>query len=139
MDVRYAIHQDHLKLMDTGSIRKHLLIEKLFEKDQFNMVYSHVDRIIVGGVCPADRSLSPQTTRELGVDFFLQRRELGIINLGFKGIVVADSVEYALDNKECIYIGMGVRELSFGSANRDEQAKFYFASSPRMLLIPPSN
>ena len=136
MDVRYAIHQDHLKLMDTGTIRKHLLIEKLFEKNQFNMVYSHVDRIIVGGVCPVDRSLSPETTRELGVDFFLQRREIGIINIGSNGIVIADGNEYALDHKECIYIGMGVRELSFGSANGDEPAKFYFASSPAHAAYP---
>jgi 4-deoxy-L-threo-5-hexosulose-uronate ketol-isomerase len=136
MDVRYAIHQDHLKLMDTGSIRKHLLIEKLFEKNRFNMVYSHVDRIIVGGVCPVDRSLSPETTRELGVDSFLQRREIGIINIGSQGIVIADGIEYPLDNKECLYIGMGVRELSFGSADRDEQAKFYFASSPAHAACP---
>jgi 4-deoxy-L-threo-5-hexosulose-uronate ketol-isomerase len=136
MDIRYAIHHDHLKLMDTDTIRRHLLIEKLFEKDQFTMIYSHVDRIIVGGVCPVDRNLSPPTTKELGVDFFLQRREIGIINVGFSGIVVADGNEYPLNNKDCIYIGMGVRELSFGSVQREEPAKFYFASSPAHTAYP---
>jgi 4-deoxy-L-threo-5-hexosulose-uronate ketol-isomerase len=136
MDVRYAIHQDHLKLMDTDTIRKHLLIERLFEKDKFNMVYSHVDRIIVGGVCPVDQALSPETARELGVDFFLQRREIGIINVGGSGIAIADGSEYRLDRKECIYIGMGVRDLSFKSANRDEPARFYFASSPAHAAYP---
>lgn len=136
MDVRYAIHQDHLKLMDTDGIRKHLLIETLFERDKLNMVYSHVDRIIVGGACPVDRNLSPKTTRELGVDFFLQRRELGIINIGSKGIVVADGDEYILEHKECLYVGMGVRELSFRSANGNRQAKFYFASSPAHAAYP---
>jgi 4-deoxy-L-threo-5-hexosulose-uronate ketol-isomerase len=136
MDIRYAIHQDHLKLMDTDTIRKHLLIERLFEKDKINMIYSHVDRIIVGGGFPVDRSLSPEITRELGVDFFLQRREIGIINIGSEGIVIADGAEYTFGNKECLYIGMGVRELSFESVKRDDPAKFYFASCPAHASHP---
>jgi len=136
MDIRYAINQDHLKLMDTNTIRKHLLLESLFEKDQLTMVYSHVDRIIVGGVCPVDRSLSPETTRELGVDFFLQRREMGIINIGAAGAVVADGTEYPLQHQECLYLGMGVGELAFSSCNRDDPAKFYFASSPAHAAHP---
>jgi len=122
--------------MDTDTIRKHLLIERLFEKDKLNMVYSHVDRIIAGGVCPVDRNLSPETTRELGVDFFLQRREIGIINIGSEGMVVADGAEHTLGGKECLYLGMGVRDLSFGSLNRDDPAKFYFASSPAHASHP---
>jgi 4-deoxy-L-threo-5-hexosulose-uronate ketol-isomerase len=136
MDIRYAIHQDHLKLMDTDTIRKHLLIEGLFEKDKLNMIYSHVDRIIVGGACPVDQILSPKMTKELGTDFFLQRREIGIINIGFKGIVVADGHEFSLDHKECLYVGIGVRELSFASVNKNEPAKFYFASSPAHAAHP---
>lgn len=136
MEIRYAIHQDHLKLMDTDTIRRHLLIDSLFEKGQLRMVYSHVDRIIVGGACPVARQLSPGTTRELGVDFFLQRREMGIFNIGSPGLVVADGTEYPLHHKECLYLGMGVRECSFSSLNRDDPATFYFASSPAHAAHP---
>ena len=99
MDIRYAIHPDHMKSFDSDNIRKHFLIERLFEKDKMNMVYSHIDRIIVGGVCPADKELELKVTKELGVDSFLQRREMGIINIGSKGIVSVDGKEYILEKK----------------------------------------
>jgi len=136
MDIRYAIHPDHLKSLDTGSIRKHLLIDDLFETDHLNMVYSHVDRIIVGGACPVNQKVAPQVTKQLGVDFFLQRREMGIINVGGKGTVAADGKDYGLDRKDCLYIGMGVRELSFASADKKDPAKFYFASAPAHAAFP---
>jgi len=136
MDIRYAIHPDHLKSLDTGSIRKHLLIDDLFETDNLHMVYSHVDRIIVGGACPVNQKVAPQVTKQLGVDFFLQRREMGIINVGGKGTVAADGKDYGLDRKDCLYIGMGVRELSFASADKKDPAKFYFASAPAHAAFP---
>jgi len=136
MDIRYAIHPDHLKSLDTGSIRKHLLIDDLFENDKFKMVYSHIDRIIVGGACPLNQKVAPQVTKQLGVDFFLQRREMGIINVGGKGTVTADGREHVLDRKDCLYIGMGVRELSFASADTKDPAKFYFASAPAHAAFP---
>ncbi len=77
MDIRYAIHPDQLKSFDTQALRKHFLVEGLFDKNKVNMVYSHVDRIIVGGVCPTDHEVQLKVTKELGVDFFLQRREMG--------------------------------------------------------------
>ena len=136
MDIRYAIHPDHLKSLDTGSIRKHLLIDDLFETDHLHMVYSHIDRIIVGGACPVNQKVAPQVTKQLGVDFFLQRREMGIINVGGKGTVTADGKEYELARKDCLYIGMGVRELSFTSADTKDPAKFYFASAPAHAACP---
>jgi 4-deoxy-L-threo-5-hexosulose-uronate ketol-isomerase len=136
MDIRYAIHPDHLKSLDTGSIRKHLLIDDLFETDNLHMVYSHVDRIIVGGACPVNQKVAPQVTKQLGVDFFLQRREMGIINVGGKGTVAADGKDYGLDRKDCLYIGMGVRELSFASLDKKDPAKFYFASAPAHAAFP---
>jgi 4-deoxy-L-threo-5-hexosulose-uronate ketol-isomerase len=95
-----------------------------------------VDRIIVGGACPVDRQVAPQVTKQLGVDFFLQRREMGIINVGGKGTVTADGKGYGLDRKDCLYIGMGVRELSFTSADKKDPAKFYFASAPAHAAFP---
>jgi 4-deoxy-L-threo-5-hexosulose-uronate ketol-isomerase len=136
MDIRYAIHPDHMKRLDTNEIRKHFLMERLFEKDKLNMVYSHIDRVIVGGVCPADNELQLKVTKELGVDFFLQRREMGIINIGSKGAVFVDGKEYILEKKECLYIGMGPKDVSFKSSDRNNPAKFYFNSTPAHSAYP---
>jgi 4-deoxy-L-threo-5-hexosulose-uronate ketol-isomerase len=136
MDIRYAIHPDQMKLFDTQALRKHFLVEGLFEKNKVNMVYSHVDRIIVGGTCPADQDVELKVTKELGVDFFLQRREMGIINVGFKGTVSVDGKEHVLDNKECLYIGLGPKEVIFRSSDRSRPAKFYFNSAPAHMAYP---
>ena len=136
MDTRYAIHPDQMKLLDTHEIQKHFLIENLFEKDKMKMVYSHVDRIIAGGVCPGNSELELTVTKELGVDFFLQRRELGIINIGSKGVVSVDGKEYVLEKKECLYVGMGPKRISFKSSDRNDPAKFYFNSTPAHSPYP---
>jgi len=136
MDIRYAIHPDHMKRLDTNEIRKHFLMDRLFEKDRMNMVYSHIDRVIVGGVCPADNELQLKVTKELGVDFFLQRREMGIINIGSKGAVFVDGKEYILEKKESLYIGMGSKDVSFKSLDRNNPAKFYFNSTPAHSAYP---
>ncbi|MBI5577707.1 MAG: 5-dehydro-4-deoxy-D-glucuronate isomerase [Deltaproteobacteria bacterium] len=136
MDIRNAMHPDHLKMLGTEGMRKQLLVESLFENDKLKMVYSHVDRIIVGGACPVNQKVTPQVTKQLGVDFFLQRREMGIINVGGKGTVTADGKEHVLDRKDCLYVGMGIRELSFTGADKKDPAKFYFASAPAHAAYP---
>jgi 4-deoxy-L-threo-5-hexosulose-uronate ketol-isomerase len=100
------------------------------------MVYSHIDRVIVGGVCPPDKELELKVTKELGVDYFLQRREMGIINIGSKGIISVDGNEYVLEKKECLYIGMGPKEVTFKSSDRNNPAKFYFNSTPAHFAHP---
>jgi 4-deoxy-L-threo-5-hexosulose-uronate ketol-isomerase len=136
MDIRYAMHPGQMKRLDSREVREHFLIERLFEKDQMHLVYSHIDRIIVGGVCPVDQELGLQVTKALGVDFFLQRREMGIINIGPKGIVSVDGKEYILEKKECLYIGMGSKEVVFKSSDRSNPAKFYFNSTPAHMIYP---
>ncbi len=136
MDIRYAMHPEQMKGLDTGEIRRHFLIDRLFEKDEMNLVYSHIDRIIVGGACPTDKKLELKVTKELGVDSFLQRREMGIINIGSKGIVYIDGKEYILEKKECLYVGMGSKEVSFKSLDRNDPAKFYFNSTPAHVTYP---
>jgi 4-deoxy-L-threo-5-hexosulose-uronate ketol-isomerase len=131
MDIRYPIHPDHLKSLDTVTMRKQFLVEDLFRPGELRMVYSHVDRIIAGGVCPAARErLTLAVTKELGVEWFLQRRELGIINIGEAGSVRVDGADYPLGTRECLYVGMGPREVSFQSADQRRPAKFYFNSTP---------
>ena len=136
MEIRYAIHPEHMKSLDTESIRNHFLVEKLFEKGDLTMVYSHIDRIITGGGCPAGEKLELTVTKELGVDYFLQRREMGIINVGAAGSVWVDGKEYGLENKECLYVGMGPKAVSFTSADPNHPAKFYFNSTPAHTAYP---
>ena len=136
MDIRYAVRPDQMKLLDTEALRKHFLVEGLFERNKVNMVYSHVDRIIVGGACPADQEVELKVTKELGVDFFLQRREMGIINIGSKGMVSVDGKEHVLESRECLYIGMGSKEVTFKSPDGKSPAKFYFNSAPAHAAYP---
>jgi 4-deoxy-L-threo-5-hexosulose-uronate ketol-isomerase len=136
MDIRYAMHPDQMKELDAGEIRKHFLVDGLFKKDEMSFVYSHIDRIIVGGVCPPDKELELKETRELGVDHFLQRREMGIINIGSRGIVGVDGKEYILEKKDCLYIGMGSKEVSFKSLDRNDPAKLYLNSTPAHSTYP---
>jgi 4-deoxy-L-threo-5-hexosulose-uronate ketol-isomerase len=136
MDIRYAVHPDHFKTLDAEAMRNHFLVEGLFEEDRLNMVYSHIDRIIVGGVYPVRESVRLEAAKALGVDYFLQRRELGIINIGSQGAVLIDGAEYGLGNKEGLYIGMGCRDISFRSSNTKNPAKFYFNSTPAHCAYP---
>ena len=136
MDIRYAVHPEQMKMLDTQKMREQFLVENLFSADRLNMVYSHIDRIIVGGISPVKGAVDLKVTKELGVDFFLQRREMGIINIGAAGIVSVDGKGYELGNRECLYIGMGARDVSFASAARNHPAKFYFNSAPAHAAYP---
>jgi len=136
MDIRYAVHPEQMKTLDTKKMREQFLVENLFVRDRLNMVYSHIDRIIAGGICPVDETVELKGTRELGVDFFLQRREMGIINIGAAGVVSVDGKAYPLGKKECLYIGMGTKEVSFTSADRNDPAGFYFNSTPAHAACP---
>ncbi len=136
MEIRYAVHPDQMKTMDTEKIRQSFLLDNIFERDQLKMVYSHIDRIIVGGVCPESETQDLKVTRGLGVDFFLERREMGVINIGSTGGIRVDGKEYDLHNKECLYIGAGAREVTFASADRTKPARFYFNSAPAHAAYP---
>ncbi len=136
MEIRYAVHPDQMKFFDTQALRKHFLVEGLFEKNRLNMVYSHADRIIVGGACPVEQGVELNVTKGLGVDFFLQRREMGTINVGSKGTVSVDGKEHVLENKECLYIGMAARDVIFKSSDSRHPAKFYFNSAPAHAAYP---
>jgi len=136
MEIRYAMHPEQMKALNTGEMRKQFLVDGLFEKDQMKMVYSHIDRMIVGGACPAETELKLTEARTLGVDTFLQRREMGIINIGSMGTVSVDGKGYLLERKECLYVGMGPREVIFKSVDKDSPARFYFNSTPAHCAYP---
>ena len=127
---RYANNPKDSKRYDTEELRENYLVEDIFKDDQIELVYSHVDRIIFGGIKPVYKELKLEAGKEMGVDYFLERRELGIINIGGKAIVTIDGTEYELKEKDGLYVGKGNKEVSFKSVNPEEPAKLYINSVP---------
>ena len=136
MDVRYASHPDDVKNYDTETLREKFLIEKVFGKDEINLTYSHVDRIIAGGILPVEKELKLEVGDALGTDYFLERREMGIINIGGKGEVVLDGETFALNPKDGMYIGLGIKDVVFRSLDKNDPAKFYMNSAPAHKKYP---
>jgi 4-deoxy-L-threo-5-hexosulose-uronate ketol-isomerase len=136
MEARYANHPEDSKKYDTAELRKHYLQEKVFEKDQINLTYSHVDRIIFGGAMPVEEKLSLKAAEELRADYFLERREMGAINVGGCGAIILDGKEYKLDKYEGVYVGRGTKEIEFVSFDKNIPAKFYINSVPAHKTYP---
>lgn len=134
MDVRYGANQADAKHYDTARLREEFLIEGIFVPEDVTAVYSHVDRVVTLGAMPVQVTLNLQKNvdplKDLGVDYFLERRELGIINLGGSGTVLADGVEYPLQRLNALYVGKETREVLLKSDNPDQPAKFYMSSAP---------
>lgn len=135
-DVRYANHPDDSKHYDTEILRKHYLITNIFEPDSINLTYSHQDRIIAGGIMPVNGELRLESCKELAAPYFLERRELGAINIGGPGVMVLDGQEYAIGSRDGIYVGMGTKELIFRSVDKANPAKFYVNSCPAHRTCP---
>lgn len=122
--------------MDTSQLRDNFLVSGLMQTGTIQLVYSHYDRLIVGGVVPATKMISLPKEEELKAAYFLERREMGIINVGGKGKVHADGNIYELEKLECVYLGKGIREVSFETASVTEPARFYFLSVPAHHAYP---
>jgi 4-deoxy-L-threo-5-hexosulose-uronate ketol-isomerase len=138
MQIRHAIHPDHARGFDTEALRREFLIEQLFRADELTLTYSHVDRMVVGGVMPVEREVGfPEDIVPLiGADFFLARRELGLINIGGAGAVLIDGERHPLAPNDALYIGRGARNVSFVSDDASAPAKFYFNSAPAHTSYP---
>lgn len=136
METRYANHPEDSKKYDTSELRKNYLQEKIFEKDIINLTYSHVDRIIFGGAMPVEEKLSLKAAEELRADYFLERREMGAINVGGSGAIILDGKEYKLDKYEGVYVGKGTKEIEFVSFDKNNPAKFYINSVPAHTTYP---
>lgn len=140
MDIRYSTNQRDVKRYTTEELRREFLIEKLFLPGELTATYSHVDRIVVLGAMPVETSLGLGATldcrKNFGVDYFLQRRELGIINIGGPGEVTADGKKFALGHLDTLYVSMGTREVTLSSENTGEPAKFYMCSTPAHKACP---
>lgn len=136
MDIRYANHPEDSKHYTTEELRKHYHQENVFVKDEISLTYSHVDRIIFGGAMPVDKELELTAGKEMGVAYFLERREMGIINVGGEGTITLDGTEYEMKKRDGLYIGMGVKEVKFKSKDKKDPAKFYINSVPAHKSYP---
>lgn len=136
MELRTAASPKDVKHYDTKRLREEFLIQGLFAADEIKLVYSHIDRIITGAATPVEKELKLTAGDELRADYFLQRRELGLINIGGAGTVTVDGKEYVVDHKNGMYIGMGARDISFKSADAANPAKFYLNSAPAHKSYP---
>lgn len=136
MEIRYASSNKDAKSYDTTRLREEFLIQDLFQPNKIKLVYSHYDRIIAGGACPTTEVVKLAGGKELGSNFFLERRELGVINVGGPGVITLDGKDYELNYKDGIYVGMGVKEVSFKSLDAKNPAKFYINSAPAHKAYP---
>ena len=136
MEVRDAANAKDVKYYTTDRLREEFHIANLFTKDNIRMVYSHIDRIIVIGMKPVFAELRLEAGKELAADYFLQRRELGCINIGGKGVITIDGEVYEMNPRDGIYVGMGHKELTFKSVDPENPAKFYMTSCPAHTAYP---
>lgn len=135
MELRTASSPKDVKHYTTERLREEFLIQDLFVPGEIKLVYSHIDRIITGSAVP----LSPlvlKAAEELHADYFLQRRELGVINIGGAGVIRIDGTKYEVGFKEAMYIGMGAKEIQFESLDSSTPAKFYLNSAPAHTTYP---
>ena len=134
MDIRYSCNQRDFKRYTTQEIRDEFLITGLYKADEVVSVYSHVDRMVTFGCMPVNEVVSLDKGLDVwhnfGTKYALERREIGIFNLGGSGKIVADGTEYALGYKDCLYITMGTKEVTFASDDKENPARFYMVSAP---------
>ncbi len=125
-----ACHPDDVKRYDTSQLREHFMMPVVMKADEFNFTYSLYDRLIFGGVVPVKKTMQLETIEPLKAEYFLQRRELGVINTGGDGIVSVDGKDYELHFSDAIYVGRGHKSVTFRSKDAANPAKFYINSAP---------
>ena len=134
MDIRYSANQRDFKRYTTEEIRGEFLIEDLYKKDEVVAVYSHVDRMVTLGCMPVEEVISISKGIDVwanfGTDYFLERREIGIFNIGGAGKIKADGEVFEMGYKDCLYITKGTKEVTFESNSPESPAKFYMVSAP---------
>ncbi|NQY09556.1 MAG: 5-dehydro-4-deoxy-D-glucuronate isomerase [Flavobacteriales bacterium] len=135
-EVRYAASPREAKTLDTTELREEFLIETIMTEGEVNFVYSHYDRFITGGAVPTTSDLKLETIDPLKADYFLERREIGIINVGGAGTVTVDGEQYEIGYKEALYVGRGNKEVVFSSVDGNSPAKFYLNSTPAHKAFP---
>ena len=136
MKVRYSPDPVRFCRMTTQEVRENFLIDSLFGPDEIEMVYSDVDRAIAGSAVSVKGGLALTSADELRADYFCQRRELGILNIGGSGVVTVDGQPYAMANLDCLYVGRGSKDITFASDDKANPAKYYLLSYPAHADYP---
>ena len=136
MELRTAASPKDVKYYDTDRLREEFLVQKVFRPGEIYLVYSHIDRIIFGSATPTDKALTLEAGAELRAEYFLQRRELGVINIGGNGKITIDGKTTKVAHREGMYIGMGNKEIIFESDDASNPAKFYLNSAPAHATYP---
>ncbi|MCL2593418.1 MAG: 5-dehydro-4-deoxy-D-glucuronate isomerase, partial [Defluviitaleaceae bacterium] len=134
MDIRYSASPNDVKRYTTEELRSEFLITNLYQADKVTATYSHVDRMVTFGIMPISEEVSLDKGIDIwanfGTSFLLERREIGFFNIGETGICTVDGIEYIMENKDCIYIAMGTKAVTFKSLDKNKPAKFYGVSAP---------
>ena len=136
MEIRFQSSPREVKGMNTQQLRENFLVQNLMQANQIELVYSHFDRVIVGGAMPVSNPVLLPNEAELRAEYFLERREIGIINVGGAGSVEADGVVYELNKLDALYLGKGTRSVSFTSASADQPAQYFLLSAPAHHTYP---
>lgn len=136
MEIRFQQSPNETKQMDTDALRSHFLIESLMVADTIQLTYSHYDRVIIGGVMPVHQAVSLPNEPELRAAYFLERRELGIINVGGAATVTVDGVPFSLDKLDALYVGKGAQVVSFSSVDPSSPAALYLLSAQAHASYP---
>src|SRR5262249_40209454 len=137
MEIRYATNPTETKTYDTERLRKEFLIENLFQEGKLSLLYSHVDRYITGAAVPTSEPIKLEADKhDMGAEYFLARREIGIINIGGHGTISVDGTVYELASRDCLYIGLGNKEVIFKSTDAANPARFYLNSTPAHKNYP---
>ena len=136
MEIRFTQSPGETAAMQTQALRDHFLISNLFTDNNINLTYTHYDRVIVGGVKPVKEAVQLPNPAELRAEYFLERRELGIINVGGNGKVVADGTSYTVSKMDCLYLGKGTQSVSFVSEDPTHPALFYILSALAHQVYP---
>ncbi|MEY4333582.1 MAG: 5-dehydro-4-deoxy-D-glucuronate isomerase, partial [Bacteroidota bacterium] len=136
MEIRFTQSPAETASMQTEALRTNFLISNLFKDNKINLTYTHYDRVIIGGVKPVNETVILPNPSELRAEYFLERREMGIINVGGKGKVIADGVTYSISKMDCLYLGKGTKEVSFISEEGKQPALFYMLSAPAHHSYP---
>jgi 4-deoxy-L-threo-5-hexosulose-uronate ketol-isomerase len=136
MEVRYVADPIRFQRMTTSEIRESFLVDKLFQPDLIYLLYSEVDRAIIGSAVPGKKKLRLSASKELAADYFCERREIGILNIGGKGEITVDGKVFEMENRDGLYISKGSKEIIFCSSNAKEPAAFYLVSFPAHQAYP---
>lgn len=139
METRYSPDPVRFERMNTAETRESFLIENLFRPEEIVLLYSHTDRAIVGSAVPVSGFLKMETSDELRSEYFCERREMGVINIGGDGLVAVDGAAYPMKRYDALYIGRGSREIFFKSASPENPARYYLVSYPAHMAYPTTH